>query len=132
MHPVFRIFSPVLLSRRRMQRGCGMTMPRCRIYITVTSGCPMMTFKVLQPRWVIFIITRVWDMFASDVFTVNGLIFVGYQFSLFSWRVQFTNSSTHKLVSFCMNYEGKYYGHEFQSPRTCHFGSIHENWYPRK
>ena len=64
--------------------------------------------------------------------TVDGLIFVGYQFSWSSWRVQSTNFRTHKLVIFCMNYEGKYYGHEFWTQRMCHFRSIHENWYPRK
>ena len=38
--------------------------------------------------------------------TVNGLnIFVGYQFS---WRIQSMNSSTHEMVNFFMNYEGKY------------------------
>ena len=45
-------------------------------------------------------------MFAA--YTVDGLIFVGYQFLWFSWRFQSTNSSTHEIVIFCMNYEGKY------------------------
>ena len=45
--------------------------------------------------------------------TVDGLIFVGYQFSWFSWRVQSTNSSTHELVILCVNYEGKYNGYKF-------------------
>ena len=40
--------------------------------------------------------------------TVDGSIFVGYQFSWFSSRVRTTNSSTHEMVIFCMNYEGKY------------------------
>ena len=40
-------------------------------------------------------------------------IFMGYQFSWFSWTVQSTNFSTDELVIFCMNYEGKYYVHEF-------------------
>ena len=51
--------------------------------------------------------------FSSQKDTVDGLIFVGYQFSWFSWRVLSTNSSTHEMVIFCMNYERKYYGHEF-------------------
>ena len=46
-------------------------------------------------------------------FTVNGLNFVGYQFSWFSWVVRSTNSNTHEMVIFCMNYERKCYGHEF-------------------
>ena len=33
------------------------------------------------------------------VLTVNGLIFVGYQFSWFSWRVLSTNSSTNKRIA---------------------------------
>ena len=40
--------------------------------------------------------------------TVDGLIFVGYQFSWFSWRVPPTNSSANDIAIFCMNYEGKY------------------------
>ena len=49
---------------------------------------------------------------------VDGLIFVGYQFSWLSWRVRSKNSSTHELVIFCMNYEGKYYDHKFE-PHEC-------------
>ena len=64
--------------------------------------------------------------------TVDGLIFVGYQFSWFSWRVWSTNSSANEIANFCMNYEGKYYGHKFWTPRMRDFCSIHENWYPRK
>ena len=63
--------------------------------------------------------------------TEDGLIFVRYQFSWFSWRAWSTNSSTHEFVNFHINYEGKYYGLEFWTPRMCHFRSIHENWYPR-
>ena len=50
--------------------------------------------------------------------TVHALIFAGYKFSWFSWRVLSTNSSTHELTIFCMNYEGKYmyYGREFLNP----------------
>ena len=40
--------------------------------------------------------------------TVDGLNFVGYQFSWFSWRVRSTNSSNHEMVMSCMNNEGKY------------------------
>ena len=64
--------------------------------------------------------------------TVDGLIFVGYQFSQFSWRVQSTKSSTHEKGIFCVNYEGKCYDHKFWTPRMCDFCSDHENWYPRK
>ena len=39
-----------------------------------------------------------------------------YQFLWFSWRVQSTNSSTHELAIFCMNYDGKYYVHKFLTP----------------
>ena len=46
-------------------------------------------------------------------YTVDGLNFVGYQFSWFLWRVLSMNSSTHKMVIFCINYERKYFGHEF-------------------
>ena len=45
--------------------------------------------------------------------TVNALILVGYQILWFSWRVLSTNSSTHKIAIFCINYEGKYNGHNF-------------------
>ena len=45
--------------------------------------------------------------------TVDGLIFVGYQFSWFSWMERSLNSRTNELAIFCMNYERKYYGHEF-------------------
>ena len=38
------------------------------------------------------------------IHTVNGLIFMGYQFS---WRVQTMNFSTHEIAIFCMNYKGK-------------------------
>ena len=58
--------------------------------------------------------------------TVDSLFFVGYQFSLFSWRVWSTNSSTYEWVIFCINYEGKYYGHEFSTPWMT-FCGIHEN-----
>ena len=64
--------------------------------------------------------------------TVDGLNFVGYQFLWFLWRAHSTNFSTQEMVIFCMNYERKYYGHEFWTPGMCHFCSIHENWYPRK
>ena len=30
--------------------------------------------------------------------TVNGLIFMGYQFSWFSWRVRSSNYSTHEIA----------------------------------
>ena len=40
-----------------------------------------------------------------------------YKFSWFSCRVWITNSSTHELVIFCMNYEGIYNGHELWTPR---------------
>ena len=63
--------------------------------------------------------------------TVDGLVFMGYQFLWFSWRVRSTNSSTHEIAILCMNYEGKYYGHEFWTPRMWEFCSIHKNWYPR-
>ena len=53
--------------------------------------------------------------------TVNGINFVGYQFSWFSWRVRSTNFSTNEMVIFCMNYERKDNGHEFWTPRLCHF-----------
>ena len=59
--------------------------------------------------------------------TVDGLIFVGYQFLWFSWRVWSTNSSANEIAIFCMNYEGKYYGHEFWTLRMRDFCSIHEN-----
>ena len=49
---------------------------------------------------------------------MDGLDFVGYQFSWLLWRVRSTNSSTHEMVIFCMNYERKYYGHEFE-PLEC-------------
>ena len=39
--------------------------------------------------------------------TVDGLNFVGYQFSLFSWKIISTNSKTHEMVIFCI-YERKY------------------------
>ena len=36
-----------------------------------------------------------------EKFTVDGLNFVGYQFSWFLWRVQSKNSRTHEMVIFC-------------------------------
>ena len=44
---------------------------------------------------------------------MDGLNFAGYQFSWFLWRVRSTNSSTHEIVIFFMNYKRKYYGHKF-------------------
>ena len=84
----------------------------CKITLTLEL-CP--GFKVMAHPWVMNS-------------TVDGLIFVGYQFSWVSWRVQSKNSSTRELVIFCMNCEGKYLGHDFWTPRICHFCSIHENW----
>ena len=51
--------------------------------------------------------------FGQVIYTVDGLIFAGYQFSWFSWKVQPSNSSTHEIEIFYMNYEGKCYSHEF-------------------
>ena len=70
--------------------------------------------------------------FYIKINTVDGLIFMGYQFSWILWRVRSTNSSTNEMVIFCMNYEGKYYVHEFWTPGISEFCQIHENWYPRK
>ena len=42
------------------------------------------------------------------------------------------NFSNLKLAVFCINYEGKYYGHEFGTQEMCHFCSIQKNWCPRK
>ena len=50
--------------------------------------------------------------------TEDGLIFVGYQFSWFSWRAWSTNSSTHEFVNFHINYEGKYLATSFE-PHEC-------------
>ena len=69
---------------------------------------------------------------SNKVITVNCLIFVGYQFRGFSWRVRSTNVNTNEKAIICMNYEGKYYEHEFRTPRMFDFSLIHENWYPRK
>ena len=41
--------------------------------------------------------------------TVDGLIFVEYQFS---WKVRSTKSSSKETI-FCINDEGKCYSHEF-------------------
>ena len=60
---------------------------------------------------------------------MNGLIFVGFQFS---WRVQSRNSKTHEIKIFCISYEGKYYGHKFWTPQMHHFSSIQEIGYQRK
>ena len=38
---------------------------------------------------------------------VDGLNFMGYQFSWFSWRVRSTNFSTQEMIFFCMTYEKK-------------------------
>ena len=46
------------------------------------------------------------------------LNFVGYQFS---WRIPSTNFSANKIAIFCMNYEGKYYDHEFLNPTNVWF-----------
>ena len=46
-------------------------------------------------------------------FTVNGLIFMGYKLSWFSWRVLSTNSSTNERSIMYMIYEGKYNSHKF-------------------
>ena len=37
--------------------------------------------------------------------TMYRLIFMGYQFSWFSWRVRSTTSSTHEIAIVCINYE---------------------------
>ena len=39
---------------------------------------------------------------------MDGLIFVGYQISWFSWKVLSTNCSTNEIEMFCMKYEEKY------------------------
>ena len=83
---------------------------------------------MLRSRHKYLIGRRIWPLWI----TVDGLNFVGYQFSWFSWRVWSTNSSTHEIVILCMNYERNYFGHEFWSSWKCHFCSIHENWYPQK
>ena len=44
--------------------------------------------------------------------TMDGLIFMGYQFSWFSWKVWSMKSSTHEKVIFCMNYEFLDISHE--------------------
>ena len=49
-------------------------------------------------------------MLRGKHFTVDGLIFVGYQLS---WRAPSTNSSANEIVIFCTSYEGKYNDHEF-------------------
>ena len=36
---------------------------------------------------------------------MDDLIFMGYQFSWFLWRVQSTSSSIHEIAIFCMKYE---------------------------
>ena len=59
--------------------------------------------------------------------TLDGLIFVRYQFSRFSWRVRSTNFRAKEIAIFCMNYEGKYYNHEFLTPRMFDFSSIQKN-----
>ena len=44
---------------------------------------------------------------------MDGLIFEGYKFSWFLWRVRSMNFNTNEIAIFCMNYEGKYNDHEF-------------------
>ena len=95
--------------------------------IELMSWSIMSTYVSKLQHGVIFLKVK-----PGSCYTVDGLNFVGYQFSWFLWRVQTTNSSTHEMVIFCMNYERKYYGHEIWTPRMSHFCSIHENWYPRK
>ena len=46
---------------------------------------------------------------------------MGYQFSWFSWRVQSSNSSSHEMEIFCINYERKYYGYEILNPTNVSF-----------
>ena len=54
----------------------------------------------------------------KDLITVDGLIFVVYQFSWFTWRVWSTKSSTHEKAIICMNNEEKCFDHEFE-PHEC-------------
>ena len=49
----------------------------------------------------------------------DGLNFVVYQFSWFSWRVRSTNSRTHEMVTFYMNYERKHYMATNFEPHEC-------------
>ena len=42
------------------------------------------------------------------------------------------NSRTKEIAIFCMNYDKKYYGHVFLTPRKCNLSSMHENWYSQK
>ena len=68
--------------------------------------------------------------FSNISATVDGLIFVGYQFLCFRGGSD-SNSSIHEIAIFCKTYEGKHYGHEISTPWMCDFCSIHKNWYPQ-
>ena len=67
-----------------------------------------------------------------QLYTVDGLNFVGYQFSCFFAEGPSMKSRTHEMLIFCMNYKRKYYSQEFWTPWMCHFCSIHEKLVPRK
>ena len=54
-------------------------------------------------------------LFYIDIFTGDGLIFMGYKFSWFSWRERSTNSNTYELAIFCMNYEGNTVATNYES-----------------
>ena len=85
------------------------------------------TFDLLTPKW--------WHIFLSpsciyvqEWGTVDGLIFVGYQFCGFHWG----SNPRFFFAIFCTKYEGKYYGYGFWTPWRCDFSLIHKNWNPWK
>ena len=94
--------------------GCGIVCPRL-VWLTIVHvlliSCYIhykTMFKIFCRQWKLTTPRHFKVSHGHILYTVDGLIFVGYQFSWFSWRVQSTNSSTNKIANFCMNYEGKY------------------------
>ena len=100
---------------------CGVLLPWCHKKMSLLYGkCThkhqkclycISLFRICYHNQRIFVQEKVIGL--AYFYTVDCLIFVGYQFSWFSWWVWSTNFSAHKLATFCMNYEEKYYSHEF-------------------
>ena len=62
---------------------------------------------------------------------MKALLFVGYQFSWFSWVDQTTKFGSQRKGDFHWSIYWKPQNHKFKNQRTCVISQIHENRYPR-
>ena len=83
---------------------------------------PQMRHIIIKVHFCISVYQLFWF---NIIYTGNGLIFLGYQFSWFSWRVQSTNSN--KRAIFCMIYEGNYKARNFDPNEYIKFSISWDN-----